>query len=221
MCGRIVLSSAPHVLAETFYLDVVPDLAPRWNIAPGQDVAVVVPNPGSPGNLVRMLRWGLVPPWDRGSGGSPQLINARCETVLEKPAFREAFRHRRCLVPADGFYEWQKRDGDSQPFLFRARHGRPLALAGLWEPREQPGERHFETCTIVTTAANALVRAVHHRMPVIIHPANYKAWFNAETLDGLYPLMNPYPHELKIYPCSQYVNDGRHEGPKCMEPLKE
>ena len=212
MCGRIVLSSAPHVLAEAFYLDVVPELGPRWNIAPGTDIAAVVTNPGSPGNLVRMLRWGLVPPWDRGDGGKPQMINARAETVLEKPAFREAFRHRRCLVPADGFYEWQKRDGGNQPFYFRARDHRPLALAGLWESREQPGDRRFDTCAIVTTTANATLRPVHHRMPVILAPRDEDAWLDPDLQDveAIQKLLKPCPSSwLTSVEVSTLVNSPR------------
>lgn len=223
MCGRIVLSSAPHVLAETFYLDVVPDLAPRWNIAPGTDIAAVVPNPDSPGNLVRMLRWGLVPPWDRDDG-LPQLINARAETVLAKPAFREAFRRRRCLVPVDGFYEWRKRDGRSQPFLFRARDGRPFALAGLWEPREQPGDRRFDTGAIITTEANALMRPVHHRMPVILPAAAWKIWLGAPAAEAenLLPLLQPAPAGLLLsHPVTARIGNPAFEGPECVAPVED
>lgn len=224
MCGRIVLTSAPHVLAETFYLDVVPELGPRWNIAPGTDIAAVVPNPASPGNLVRMLRWGLVPPWDRGDGGAPQLINARAETVLDKPAFREAFRHRRCLVPVDGFYEWRKRDGRSQPFHFRARDGRPFALAGVWEPREQPGGRLFETGAILTTEANALMRPVHHRMPVILPASTWKIWLGAAAgeAENLLSLLQPAPAELLLsHPVTPKVGNPVFDGPECVEPVED
>jgi putative SOS response-associated peptidase YedK len=224
MCGRIVLSSAPHVLAETFYLDVVPDLVPRWNIAPGTDIAAVVPNPASPGNLMRMFRWGLVPPWDRSGGGAPQLINARSETVLDKPAFRDAFRRRRCLFPVDGFYEWRKRDGRSQPFHFRARDGRPLALAGLWEPREQPGGRRFETGAILTTEANALMRPVHHRMPVILPPSTWKIWLGAPAAEAenLLSLLRPAPAELLLsHPVTGKVGNPAFDGPECVEPVED
>lgn len=224
MCGRIVLSSAPHVLAETFYLDVVPDLVPRWNIAPGADIAAVVPNPASPGNLMRMFRWGLVPPWDRGDGGAPQLINARSETVLDKPAFRDAFRRRRCLFPVDGFYEWRKRDGRSQPFHFRARDGRPFALAGLWEPREQPGGRLFETGAIITTEANALMRPVHHRMPVILPASTWKIWLGAPAADAenLLSLLRPAPAELLLaHPVTGKVGNAAYDGPECVEPVED
>lgn len=224
MCGRIVLSSAPHVLAETFYLDVVPDLVPRWNIAPGTDIAAVVPNPASPGNLLRMLRWGLVAAWDRGDGGSPQLINARGETVLDKPAFRDAFRRRRCLFPVDGFFEWRKRDGRSQPFHFRARDGRPLALAGLWEAREQPGDRRFETGAIITTEANALMRPVHHRMPVILPASAWKIWLGApaDEAENLLSLLQPAPAELLLaHPVTTKVGNPAFDGPECVEPVED
>ncbi|MBM4129999.1 SOS response-associated peptidase [bacterium] len=224
MCGRIVLSSAPHVLAETFYLDVVPDLGPRWNIAPGTDIAAVRPNPDSPGNLVRMLRWGLVPPWERGDDGLPQLVNARAETVLAKPAFREAFRRRRCLVPVDGFYEWRKGGGRSQPFYFRARDGRPFALAGLWEPREQPGDRRFETGAIITTEANALMRPVHHRMPVILPPTAWKIWLGAPAAEAenLLSLLRPAPAGLLLsHPVTARIGNAAFEGPECVAPVED
>jgi len=118
MCGRIILFSAPHVLAEKFYLDMLPELLPRYNIAPSSDIPGVVANPRSDGRLVKMFRWGLVPPWSPNPDAGAKMINARSETVLEKPSFREAFLARRCLIPVDGFYEWQKRDGLKQPFLF-------------------------------------------------------------------------------------------------------
>lgn len=224
MCGRIVLSSAPHVLAETFYLDVVPDLMPSWNVAPGQDLAVVLPPAGTPGNVLRRQRWGLQPPWDRGDGGTPQLINARGETVLAKPAFREAFRQRRCLVPADGFYEWQKRDGGSQPFHFRARDGHLLALAGVWEPREQPGGRSLETCAILTAAANATMRPVHHRMPVILPESVWKTWLGArpDEAENLLALLQPAPSELLLgYPVTRRVGNVAFDEPACVEPVED
>lgn len=224
MCGRIVLTSAPHVLAETFYLDVVPDIQPRWNVAPGQDLLTVLPGAGTPGNEARRQRWGLQPPWDRGDGGAPQLINARGETVLAKPAFRDAFRRRRCLVPIDGFYEWQKRDDGSQPFHFRAKDHRLLALAGLWEPREQPGGRALETCAIVTAEANATMRPVHHRMPVILPPEVWKIWLGApaDEAENLLALLRPAPADLLLgYPVTRRVGNVAFDEPACVEPVED
>lgn len=222
MCGRIVLSSAPHLLAEQFYLDEVPDLAPRHNICPGQEIIAVVPNPRSEGRLIARLKWGLELPWARDTGSEPKLINARSETVLEKSAFREAFRHRRCLVPADGFYEWQKRPGGSQPFYFCARDRNLLALAGIWEEREYPGSRVLRTCSILTTGANSLLRPVHHRMPVILPRQDWKFWLDLppEKAENLLDLLKPLPAELmRSWPVGRLVNNPANDGPGCVEPV--
>ncbi len=222
MCGRIVQTAAPHVLAEEFFLDAVPDLAASWNLPPGRDIATVVPHPDTAGNLVRLMLWGLTPPWLKGRDAGTQLINARSETALEKPAFREAFLQRRCLVPVDGFYEWQKRDGGSQPFLFRRHDGRPFALAGLWEPREQPGGRAFASCTILTTAANSVMRPIHHRMPAILPAESWRAWLTAPAAEapGLAGLLQPAPADLlHHHPVSRRVGGVEFDEPACLEPV--
>ncbi len=125
MCGRVVLSSPPAVIAARFFLDLVPELEARYNISPGQDLACVVPNPTSAGSVLRMLNWGLTLPWEKGPDHGPKLINARSETVAEKPAFKDAFTRRRCLIPVDGFFEWQKRAGGSQPYYFSQKDQPP------------------------------------------------------------------------------------------------
>jgi len=222
MCGRIILTSAPHVLAEKFFLDMVPDLVPRYNIPPTSDIAAVVPNPRSDGRLVRMFRWGLVPPWSPGPEVGAKMINARSETVLEKPSFRDAFRSRRCLIPVDGFYEWQKRGGARQPFVFRRRDSGVFALAGLWDHWEYPGGHRLETCTILTTAANSTMRPVHHRMPVILPEKDWKLWLDlgpdqAETLTGL---LKPCDPELLLaHPVTPRVNKPDFDEPQCLEPV--
>lgn len=222
MCGRIVLSSAPHQLAEQFFLDQVPDLEPRYNIAPGQQIAAVVPNPGSEGRLIRMLKWGLELPWARDPRNEPKLINARSETVLDKPAFAEAFRQRRCLVPVDGFYEWQKRGDGKQPYYFSGRDGRLLALAGIWESRDYPGGHRVHSCSILTTAANRLMRPVHHRMPVIMPAADWKFWLDlpADKAENLRDLLRPLPAELmRSWPVSRQVNSTANDHAGCVEPV--
>jgi putative SOS response-associated peptidase YedK len=222
MCGRIVLSSAPHVLAEKFYLDMVPDLLPRYNIPPTTNIAAVVPNPHSEGRLVRMFRWGLVPPWSKGPEVGARMINARSETVRDKPAFHKAFAHRRCLIPVDGFYEWQKRGKEKQPFLFRRRDGDVMALAGLWEKWEYPGGRELETCTILTTAANSVMRPIHHRMPVVLPERDWKIWLDldADQAQRLHALLEPCPAELLVaHPVSPQVNRPQFDGPACLEPI--
>ncbi len=221
MCGRINLTSAPHVLAEKFYLDMIPDLVPRYNIAPSQDVAGIVPNPGSPGRLLRMFRWGLEPSWrTEEDAGAPCPINARSETVRDKPTFGEAFAHRRCLVPVNGFYEWRKRPGGNQPFLFRRRNSGVFALAGIWEPQGDEGG----TCAILTTKANRVMRPIHHRMPVILPATDWKLWLDlpADKLEQLNALMRPAPPELLLaHPVSRQVNRPAFDEPACLEPVAD
>lgn len=222
MCGRIILSSAPHVLAEKFYLDMVPDLLPRYNIAPTTDIPAVVPNPKTTGNLIRMFRWGLVPPWSPGPEVGAKMINARSETVLEKPSFREAFAKRRCLIPVDGFYEWQKRDKVKQPFLFQRKDLSVFALAGLWEQWEYPGGHKLDTCSILTTAANSTMRPIHHRMPVILPEKDWKVWLelNEEKASTLTGLLKPCAAELLLaHPVSTRVNKPVNDDPSCLEPV--
>lgn len=224
MCGRINLTSAPHVLAERFYLDIAPDLVPRYNIAPSQDLAAVLPNPRSEGRVLRMLRWGLVPPWSKGPETGPKLINARSETVREKPAFRDSFARRRCLVPVNGFYEWQKRDGGSQPFLFRRRDHDVFALAGIWERWEYPGGKALETCSILTTAANGVMRPIHHRMPVIVPESDWRLWFSLDEAqqEAVLGLLKPAPADLLIaHPVSRRVNSPAHDDPSLVEPVED
>lgn len=222
MCGRIILSSAPHVLAEKFFLDVVPDLLPRYNIAPTSDIAAVVPNPRSLGRLVKTLRWGLVPPWSPGPEVGAKMINARSETVLDKPSFRDAFACRRCLIPVDGFYEWQKRDGVRQPFVFRRPDGDVFALAGLWERWEYPGGRRLETCTVLTTAANSTMRPIHHRMPAVLPEKDWKIWLDlpADKAHQLTKLLRPCDAEfLRAHPVSRRVNKPDFDDPECLKPV--
>ena len=222
MCGRVVLSSAPHLLAERFFLDMVPELLPRFNIAPGQKLPVVVPNPNTEGRLIQSLHWGLELPWQKGPSNGPKLINARSETIQDKPAFRDAFRHNRCLVPVDGFYEWQKRPDGRQPFYFNARDGLPMGLAAIWSRNEYPGGHVVDSCSILTTSANSVMRPVHHRMPVILPPEDWKFWLDlpADKADTLQGLLNPLPAELmQSWPVGRQVNSPGHDGPDCIEPI--
>jgi putative SOS response-associated peptidase YedK len=222
MCGRVVLSSAPHQLAEQFFLDMVPDLIPGYNITPGQDLPAVVPNPASEGRLVHMLKWGLELPWARDHGNEPKLINARSETVLEKRAFGDAFRNRRCLIPVDGFYEWQKRPDGRQPFYFSLKSRSLMALAGIWESREYPGGHQVRSCSILTTAANGLMRPVHHRMPVILPAGDWKFWLDLppEKAEDLVELLRPLPGDLMhCWPVSRQVNSPQNDSPGNVQPV--
>ena len=222
MCGRIILSSPPHVLVEKFFLDMVPDLVPRYNIAPASDIAAVVPNPRSSGRLLKMFRWGLVPPWSVGPEVGAKMINARGESVLEKPSFRDAFTSRRCLIPVDGFYEWQKRGPLKQPFLFRRRDRNVFALAGLWEHWEYPGGRQLESCTILTTAANSVMRPIHHRMPVVLSARDWKQWLETppDQAAQLTRLLKPCTADvLQAIPVSPRVNRPEFDNPECLAPV--
>jgi putative SOS response-associated peptidase YedK len=221
MCGRFSLFTAPSDLAEWLGLPEVPDLPPRYNVAPNQPVAAVRAGPGGGRELVR-LRWGLVPPWSADPGAGPLLINARAETAADKPAFRAALRARRCLLPASGFYEWVRgKAGKKQPIHFRLRDGRPFAFAALWERWQAPGGPAVESCAILTTVANELVRPVHDRMPVILDPAGYCPWLDPAVRDpaALAAWLRPFPAEaMTASPVNTWVNNPRNEGPAGLAP---
>jgi putative SOS response-associated peptidase YedK len=224
MCGRFTLITPAEVVAEQFQLIEVPSLSPRYNVAPTQPVAAVRPSPGNGGRELVLLRWGLVPFWAKDPAIGSRMINARSETVAQKPAFRAAFRRRRCLVPADGFYEWQRQDQGKQPFYIRLGNEKPFAFAGLWEHWEGPDETVIDSCTLLTTEPNDLIRLLHNRMPVILAPSDYDLWLDpgVQEAELLQPLLRPYPSENMIaYPISTWVNSPRNEGPQCIEPLAE
>jgi putative SOS response-associated peptidase YedK len=223
MCGRFTLATPEQDLAVQFNLPEIPDLEPRYNIAPTQSVAAVrVPSPEADRELV-MLHWGLIPFWAKDPGFGARMINARSETAADKPAFRVAFRRRRCLVPADGFYEWQRQNG-KQPYFIRLQGGRLFAFAGLWERWKDEQGGAIESCTLLTTRPNELVRPLHNRMPVIVHPDNYALWLDPEAQDVgmIQRLLDAYPSgEMEAYPVSRYVNSPRNEGPDCIVRLAE
>jgi putative SOS response-associated peptidase YedK len=218
MCGRFSLFTPTPVLAEAFDLAGLPELAPRYNIAPTQPVAAV--RSGEAGRECVWLRWGLVPPWSRDMKQAP--INARAETAADKPLFRVALRKRRCLVPASGFYEWLALAGGKrkQPYCFRHGDERPWAFAGLWERWEGPGGP-VESCAILTTEANELVRPVHDRMPVILPRQHWAAWLDPMQQEAgeLVQLLRPYPAEaMRAYPIGGLVNNPRNDRPECLAP---
>lgn len=234
MCGRFTLTNPGQELLPQFDLAQIPSLEPRYNIAPTQPVAVVrvarTPGIGHQDEVgarsaqireLALLQWGLIPFWAKDPAVGERLINARSETVAEKPAFREAFKRRRCLVLADGFYEWHKQDGTKQPFFIRLRSGQPFAFAGLWE-RWQGPESVIESCTLLTTEPNDLMRQLHNRMPVILRPDDYGLWLDpmVRETDALHPLLQPYPEqEMLAYPVSRRVNSPDNDDPRCIEPL--
>lgn len=220
MCGRFTLTDPDQALTVQFNLPSIPGLAPRYNIAPTQPVAAV--REGSDGREGVLLRWGLIPFWARDVSIGARLINARSETAAEKPAFRAAFRRRRCLVVADGFYEWQKANGGKQPFFLRLREARPFAFAGLWEQWQGDEGPAIESCTLLTTEPNDLIRPLHNRMPVILSPRDYDLWLDLQVQqpDRLEPLLRPYPAaEMEAHAVGRWVNNPAHDDPRCIEPL--
>jgi putative SOS response-associated peptidase YedK len=219
MCGRFTLRQPAHAVGEQFGLDAVPAFEPRYNIAPTQSVLAVRHAAGT-GKEAVFLRWGLVPSWASDLSIGNRLLNARAETIAEKPSFRAAFKHRRCLIVADGFYEWQSVAGKKQPIHFRFRDGRLFAFAGLWEHWNVPDGPAIETCTILTTTSNELIRPLHDRMPVILDPDHREAWLDPQFADrdALQSWLIPWPaEEMTGVPASMRVNNPRNEGPACLE----
>ena len=221
MCGRFIQSTRADQLAKRFNLLAMPDLTPRYNIAPSQPVlALRMTEPGQ--REAMSLRWGLIPAWSSEPRTAYSTINARAETVAEKPTYRQAFRQRRCLIPADGFYEWRKEGSRKQPYCIAPTDGQLLTFAGLWEHWEREGQL-VESCTILVTAANALIAPIHDRMPVILAPEDEARWLDPALTDPavLKPLLRPcHPARLRVWPVSTAVNAPGHDGPELMAPLR-
>ena len=220
MCGRYAQSTDPKKLAKEFKVAKVPNVEPRYNIAPTQEVLGVSESPD--GREMTFYKWGLIPSWAKDASMGARLINARSETVQEKPAFRAAFKQRRCIIPADGFYEWQRTQGRKQPFFFRMRDERPFGFAGLWERWEGEGGQAINSCTILTTEANEVLRPVHDRMPVILHPDEYEVWLDTDVrkLDLIKEMLRPYPaEEMMGHPVSTQVNSTGSRGPELIAEM--
>jgi putative SOS response-associated peptidase YedK len=222
MCGRFTLKTPVETLAEVFELPTAPELPPRFNIAPSEAVAAVRVAGAEPLRELALLRWGLVPPWADVPKVGSRMINARAETVATNGAFRAAFRRRRCLVPADGFYEWQRQERAKQPFYIHMRDDAPFAFAGLWEVWEGKDGTVLETCTVITTEPNELMQPIHNRMPVILDRADYARWLDPRMNDpeSLKAFLRPYPPEkMAAYPVSRLVNSPSNDAPECLAPL--
>lgn len=221
MCGRFTQRKTAGELAKAFKVEDVPETEVRYNIAPTQNILSV--HQTVDGREARLLRWGLIPSWAKDAAIGARLINARSETVTEKPSFREAFKHRRCLIPADGFYEWARRDGQKQPYYFCLRDEQPFAFAGLWEKWKAEDGKTVESCTILTTEANEILRPVHDRMPVILHREEYDLWLDQDVRqqDLLKDMLRPYPSsEMSSHPVRTLVNSPRHQGAELIEPME-
>ncbi len=219
MCGRFVLTVPFSALVDLYNLTAGrPNLQPRWNIAPTQAVAAI--RREEAGNAIALLRWGLIPAWVKDPKAGPPLINARAETVAQKPSFRDAFRKRRCIVPADGWYEWQREGKTKQPWYYASLGGEPFAFAGLWERWKDPksGET-VESCAIITVAANALAVNVHDRMPAILRPEDVGAWLEGSDEAALTALLAPFPPEaMTARMVGPHVNAVRNDDPACLDP---
>jgi len=222
MCGRFLLYSSTETLERTFGLELGdrrPNLQPSWNIAPTQSVAVVGAKDGRRG--LALMHWGLVPSWAKDRAIASKMINARGESVHEKPAFRAAFKSRRCLIPADGFYEWRKVEGGKQPYVLEPAAGGPMALGGLFERWRDPEGGDLWSCTIVTTDASADIAHLHHRMPLVLSPDHWGAWLTAAP-DEARGLIGPPPEgTLRFRPVDKRVNNVRNDDPDLIAPPPE
>jgi len=221
MCGRYVIRAPVSQLATMFDLMDVPLLTPRYNVAPTQMVPAVRLKPETKKRELVMLKWGLIPAWAKDASIGNQMIMARADTVAQKPAFNSAFQKRRCLIVADGFYEWQKTNGKKQPYFIGLKDQSPFAFAGLWERWKNPEGDAVESCALITTDANDIVRPIHDRMPVILQRQDYEKWLDLETQDtmALPKLLQPYPGEaMMAYPVSSFVNNPKNEASRCVDP---
>jgi len=221
MCGRFALIVDASVLADVFDIDPPRELQPRFNIAPTQTVPIVRAGKERPRELA-LVRWGLIPSWAKDEKMGARMINARGETVAEKPSFRSAVKTRRCLIPADGFYEWVRTQDGKQPHYIHFTDGRPFAFAGLWERWSKGGGELLDTCTIITTTPNTLIGELHDRMPVILPADHYTEWLEPSPLnpDRLQELLVPHPAEgMEAYPVSTFVNKPANDSPECIVRL--
>lgn len=222
MCGRFTVAVSAELLLDEFGVEPPEDFKPRYNVAPQQDVPVIGRNAEGEDRFA-MLRWGLVPGWAKSPRDVKSTINARAETLLDRPTFREPFLHRRCLVVADGFYEWLREGGVRQPWLFRLANGRPFAFAGLWDSwTDEDGNRLF-SCAIVTSRANGVVAPVHDRMPVILDRDARIEWLDPATdTAALQRLLAPVPDaRLTGRTVSTAVNSVANDSPECVEPVEK
>jgi len=222
MCGRFTLTVDAHQIREAFpWITINEEIQPRYNIAPSQAVAVV-PNDGK--NQLNYFLWGLIPFWAKDPSIGNRMINARGETLDQKPSFKHAFRRRRCLVLADGFYEWKKESGGKSkiPIYIKMKNDKPFAMAGLWDSWDAPDGSNILSCTIITTEPNNLLKDIHNRMPVILPNDKYAIWMQTDEVESEYlkDLLLPYPPEdMLAYPVSKFVNNPANESIACIQPI--
>ena len=224
MCGRYRLSRRKQIIAEHFdAISDSDDWVPRYNIAPTQSVPVIRQHPTEPTRQLSQMRWGLIPSWSKDASAAAKMINARSETAHTLPVFRDAMKHRRCLVPADGFYEWKRSETVKQPYCFEVNEGKLFAFAGLWEGWKDPTGAWIKSCTILTTTPNAVTSAVHDRMPVILDASDYDLWLDPGMKDGavVSELLNPFDASaMHCYPVSSRVNNVLNDDEECSKPIE-
>ncbi len=219
MCGRYTLTSPASLLGEIFEITSMPEILPRYNIAPTQEVAGIRHGPEDESHHFSWFRWGLVPPWAKDASIGTRLINARSETVSEKPSFRDSFRRRRCLLMADGFFEWGK---PREPYHFSLASGRPFAIAGLWSTWSGQRQEVIDSCTLLTIDANSTVAPIHHRMPVILPVESWNLCLDPalDEIDPLLDLLRPSSEPMKALAVSSRVNKASNEGPDLLLPAE-
>jgi putative SOS response-associated peptidase YedK len=218
MCGRFARIVSDKTLRERYRLERLAKLDDRYNIAPLQNIAAV--RTAAAGRELVLLRWGLIPSWSEDAKIAYKLTNARCETVVEKPSFRSAFKQRRCIIPASGFYEWKREAKQKQPFYIHPRDEELFSFAGLWECWHDAEGEIIESCAVITTEANELMRPIHDRMPVILDSEGEDEWLNPRSEPAsLRALLVPFASDqMDAYPVSTWMNNARNEGAKCIEP---
>lgn len=218
MCGRYALKAPPAELKAYFGLDEVVDFAPRYNIPPGTNIPVIRQSPEHK-RVMHMLRWGLVPHWAKDPSIGNKLNNARGESVAEKPSFRDAFKRRRCIIPADGFYEWKTEGKLKQPYFISLKSGEPMAMGGLWESWKTPEGEILRTCCIITTGPNAVMEPIHDRMPVILAPEHWQAWLEAPVED-IHSWVSPYQADaMQAWPVDRRVSKAVDDDPRMIEAV--
>jgi len=226
MCGRFVQYNLLQAVQQIFNIDTISfEVIPNYNVAPTQDILAVIKHNNE--NKLEKLHWGLVPFWAKDISIGSRMINARAETVAVKPSFRTAFKKRRCLIPADGFYEWKGEKGKKQPYYVANSSGEPFEFAGLWEiwtNKENAEESVYKSSAIITTTAIGTIREIHHRMPVILDPKFHEKWLNAEIQEPKeleIILKDGLIHDMKYYPVSKLVNSVKNNDPNCIKPTDE